>query len=73
MNLFQPFELLADAITYRVLALAPATHAGEAVHFFIADTLKIFLLLIVIIFVVTVIRTFVPPARIRALLSRRGK
>lgn len=73
MNLFQPLTLLADAVTYRLLALAPESRAAEAVHFFIADTLKIFLLLIVIIFAVTVIRTFVPPERIRSLLSRRGK
>lgn len=73
MNLFRPLTLFADAVTYRLLALAPGTHAAEAVRFFIVDTLKIFLLLIVIIFTVTVIRTFVPPERIRSLLARRGK
>lgn len=73
MNLFLPFELLADAVTYRLFALVPETRAAEAVHFFIFDTLKIFALLVVIIFAVTVLRTFIPPERIRALLSRRGK
>lgn len=73
MNLFLPLTLLADALTYRVFSLVPETRAAEAVHFFIEDTLKIFLLLVIIIFAVTVIRTFVPPERIRSLLSRRGK
>jgi len=72
MNIFRPLTLLSDALTYRVFALVPETSIAEAVHFFIEDTLKIFLLLIVIIYVVTVIRTFIPPERIRSLLSKRN-
>lgn len=72
MSVFRPLTLLADALTYRVFALTPETHGADAVHFFIEDTLKIFLLLIVIIYAVTVIRTFIPPERIRSLLSRRN-
>ncbi|MDO8468789.1 MAG: permease [Candidatus Peribacter sp.] len=71
MSVFRPLTLLADALTYRVFALTPETHGADAVHFFIEDTLKIFLLLIVIIYAVTVIRTFIPPERIRSLLSKR--
>ncbi|MFH1444297.1 MAG: permease [Candidatus Peregrinibacteria bacterium] len=73
MNLFWPLTFVADTLTYRVFALLPESHVAEAVHFFIEDTLKIFLLLIVIIYVVTVMRTFIPPERIRALLSRRHR
>jgi len=73
MNLFRPLAVFADAMTYGVLSLRPESHLAEAIHFFIEDTLKIFLLLIVIIYVVTVIRTFIPPERIRSLLSRRGR
>ncbi|MDD5041205.1 MAG: permease [Candidatus Peribacteraceae bacterium] len=73
MNIFRPLTILADAVTYRVLGLAAETRLAAAVHFFIEDTLKIFLLLIVIIEAVTVIRTFIPPERIRSLLSRRGR
>lgn len=73
MEIFLPLALLADLVTYQLLSFVPGTHVADAVHFFIEDTLKIFLLLIVIIFAVTILRTFVPPERIRSLLSRRGR
>ncbi|MFA6039036.1 MAG: permease [Candidatus Peribacteraceae bacterium] len=47
------------------------SHLGAAIHFFIADILKIFLLLIAIVFTVSVLRTFLPPERIRRFLSGR--
>lgn len=71
MDLFLPFALFADVVTYRLLSLAPETRIAEAVHFFLFDTLKIFALLTVIIFIVTVLRTFIPPEKIRALLAKR--
>ena len=43
----------------------------EAVRFFLYDTVKIFLLLTVIIFLVTFLRSFLPPQKIKALLTRR--
>ncbi len=45
----------------------------EAVNFFVYDTIKIFLLLAVIIFVVSLVRSFLPPERIRKILSSRDK
>jgi len=63
----------ADLIAVRVLKLHAGSHLYDAAVFFIADTLKIFLLLIVIIYAVTVIRTFIPPERIRVLLARKNR
>ncbi len=45
----------------------------EAVSFFAYDTIKIFLLLAVIIFIVSLVRSFLPPERIRKILSSRNK
>lgn len=45
----------------------------EILSFFVYDTLKIFLLLTVIIFIVSMIRTFLPPARTREILSHKKK
>lgn len=42
----------------------------EALNFFIYDTVKIFLLLTVIIFIVAIIRTFFSPEKTRAILSK---
>jgi uncharacterized membrane protein YraQ (UPF0718 family) len=44
---------------------------GEALDFFFYDTVKVFLLLVVIIFGVAIIRSFFPPERSRKLLGHR--
>jgi len=62
----------ADLITWRLLGLAPGSHGGDALNFFLYDTTKIFLLLATIVFVVSLIRSYFPPERARAILSRRG-
>jgi len=45
----------------------------EAINFFIYDTTKIFILLVVIVFFVSVVRSFLPPEKIKNILSCRGK
>lgn len=73
MSLFYPVQLLADWLTYSVLEIAPKTLLGGAVNFFIFDTIKIFILLTIIIFTVSIIRSFFPAEKIRNILSRRHK
>lgn len=73
MNIFYPIQLFADWLTYAVFKIAPETLLASAVNFFIFDTIKIFLLLIVIIFTVSLIRSFLPPERIRKILSHEKK
>ncbi|MFA6027668.1 MAG: permease [Patescibacteria group bacterium] len=43
----------------------------DIIEYFIYDTLKIFVLLIVIIFIVSIIRTFFSPAKARDILAKR--
>ncbi|MFA6992196.1 MAG: permease [Candidatus Gracilibacteria bacterium] len=62
MDIFYPLELFAED-----------SHLAEAVRFFIADIIKIFLLLVVIIFTVSIIRTFIPPDKARKFLARKNK
>lgn len=62
---------LADLVAFKALGLNPGSRAGEAVHFFVYDTVKIFLMLALIIFVVAVIRSYFPPERTRKILSYR--
>jgi uncharacterized membrane protein YraQ (UPF0718 family) len=71
--MFYPIQLLADWLTYVVIRIAPKTFLGDAVNFFIFDTIKILILLFVIIFVVSIIRSYLPPEKIRAILSRKNK
>jgi uncharacterized protein len=63
----------ADWITYQIFSLGKGTHEADAVNFFISDTLKIFLLLVVIIFIVSIIRSFFPPAKIKKVLSHKNE
>jgi uncharacterized membrane protein YraQ (UPF0718 family) len=63
----------ADWVVYSVFKLSPDIHLAEAVNFFIYDTIKILLLLAVIIFIVSVIRSFFPPERTRSILSHEKK
>jgi uncharacterized protein len=62
-------KIFADWVTYKILSLEAGTHAADAVNFFIYDTLKIFLLLMGIIFIVSLIRSFLPPQKIKKILS----
>jgi len=61
----------ADWLVYSVIGLVPGSRAGEALDFFIYDTLKIFLLLTAIIYVVAIIRTSFPPEKTKRMLSHK--
>ena len=58
-------------LVYDLLGFAPSTRLGDAVHFFLYDSVKIVLLLAGIIFAVTVLRSFFSVERTRALLGGR--
>ena len=60
---------LWDWLVYDVAGLSPASRLGSGVHFFFYDSIKIALLLIGIIFLVTVLRSFMSVERTRALLG----
>ena len=61
----------AAYVVFNLFDLEPGTHLGEAINFFIYDTMKVFILLIVIIFFVAIIRSYFPPERTRRILSRK--
>lgn len=73
MNIFYPIQLLSDWLTYTVLHIAPLSLLASAVNFFIYDSIKIIILLTVIIFAVSIIRSYLPPERIRIILSKKNK
>jgi len=57
--------------TYTLLKLEHGTHLADAVDFFIYDTIKIFILLSVIIFVISIIRSYFPPEKTKRILSHK--
>ena len=67
------FTKLADWLTYSVFGLAADTKLGDAVHFFIEDTTKIFFLLVVMIYVIALIRASLNVERIRTFLAGNNR
>jgi uncharacterized membrane protein YraQ (UPF0718 family) len=64
-------KICADYVVFNLIGLKPKTPLGEALDFFLYDTVKIFLLLTVIIFVVAIIRSQFPPEKTKRILSHR--
>ena len=58
---------------FDVLGLQHGGHLGEAVAFFAFDVPKVLLLLLGIVTVVTLIRGFFPPEKVRGALAGRGE
>ncbi len=73
MDIFYPVKLFAGWLTYKIFSIPADTLLTQAVNFFIFDVIKIFLLLAVIIFAVSIIRSFLPPEKIRNILSHETK
>lgn len=64
---------LSDLITLlvqNVFGLDVTERLGASIHFFIYDTIKIFILLSVLIFVISYVQSFFPPERTRKILGR---
>ena len=68
---YRHLAALAAWLTYSALGLARGSHLGASVEFFLYDTPKVLLLLVLVVFGVGVIRTFFTPERTRRLLAGR--
>ena len=64
---------LTSIFVFDILGLIKGTKLGDAVHFFIFDTIKIFILLIVIVYLITFLRSYFPLEKIRVYLSGKNK
>lgn len=63
---------LADWLAYDLFGLEAGTHLGDAVAFFVYDVPKVVLLLLGIVTVVSFLRSWFPPERMRAALAGHG-
>jgi uncharacterized protein len=64
-------ESFSHFVAFTLLHPAPGTRLAGAVEFFVYDSVKIFLLLATIIFLVSLIRSFFPPERTKRILSHK--
>ena len=71
MNIFYPVELFANWLTYSLFNLNKESIIGESINYFIYDSIKILILLLIIIFVVSYIRTYLAPEKIKKFLTNK--
>jgi len=68
--MFDWIQNIADYIVFDLLGMPAKKHLTEALNFFIYDTIKIIILLFVIIFLMGIINSYFPIAKVRNFLSR---
>lgn len=71
MDIFYPLQLLANLISYEWIGLASESYLGSAINFFIYDTIKIGLLLVVINYVMAITRYYFPMEKARDILIKK--
>lgn len=71
--MFQIFTELASWLSFSVLGLSPDTKLGDALHFFIEDTSKIFALLLVMIYLIALLRASMNVERVRDFLAGKNR
>jgi hypothetical protein len=71
--MFQVFTELASWLVVDIFGLSKATKLGDALHFFIEDTTKIFFLLLVMIYAIALLRASMNVERVRDYLAGKHK
>jgi uncharacterized membrane protein YraQ (UPF0718 family) len=71
--MFEVFTELATWLVVDIFGLSRETKLGDTLHFFIEDTTKIFFLLLVMIYVITLIRASMNVERVRDYLAGKHK
>ena len=71
MDIFKPIQLFADITIYGWIGLGKESYLGSAVNFFIYDTIKIGLLLVVINYIMAITRYYFPMEKVRDMLTKR--
>lgn len=69
--MFDWVQHLADWLIYGLFHLDKGSKVGDALNFFVFDTIKIFLLLFVVTFVMGIINSYFPIDKVRNFLTKR--
>ncbi|WP_158966598.1 permease [Paraglaciecola sp. L3A3] len=71
--MFQIFTDLASWLVYDLMGLSSATKLGDALHFFVEDVSKIFVLLLVMIYLIALMRASINVEKVRDFLAGRNR
>ena len=69
--MFYPIQIFADWLTYNIFNIKPESHLGSSVNFFIYDSLKILILLLIINYFMAIVRYYLPVEKLRDFLASR--
>lgn len=70
---YNNLQATADWVTYTLLGFNHNSQIGEALNFFIYDTPKLLLLLSGMIFLITLVQTFIDTNKVREVVEKRGE
>ena len=68
-DIFKPIEIFANYVVYNAFKIQPHTHLADSLQFFIYDTIKIFILILLISFAVGFIKSYFTPENTKKYLS----
>ncbi|GMQ61224.1 permease [Vallitalea maricola] len=68
--MFNWLDYLAQAFVTKVTGLSMDSKWGSSIHFFIYDTIKIIILLSIMIFLISYIRSYFPPEKTKRILAK---
>jgi uncharacterized protein len=68
--MFNWLDYLAQFFVTKVFGLSMESKWGSSIHFFIYDTIKIIILLSIMIFVISYIRSYFPPEKTKRILAK---
>lgn len=71
--MFSFWEIIVDKVVYGVLGMEKGSALASALHFFIYDTVKIYILLILIIFGISFLRTYFNTDKVRMYLQGKSE
>ncbi|MBY3621039.1 permease [Acinetobacter sp. CUI P1] len=70
--MFGWLDFLITLLVQNAFGLSINTRIGSSVHFFFFDTIKIIILLAIMIYIITFLRSYFPPERTKKILERFG-
>ncbi len=69
--MFYPIQLFADWFVFDLLMIDPSSRLGTSVNFFIYDSLKILILLVLVNYFMAIVRYYLPVEKLRDFLASR--
>ncbi|WDP92598.1 MAG: permease [Desulfobacter sp.] len=70
---YRQLPALSKWLTYSLLPIDRGSHLGDSIEFFLYDTPKVMMLLVLVVFGVGIIRSFFTPEKTRAFLSGKSE